>query len=224
MANRLKAAVVIGHRANKRGIGMELKDLPGVREAIRGGNIAEVARLFDENPDFVFIETPFGSWLDFTVGEGQLNIVKYLVSFGFDVNRLNHHGRFPICVAAESGNAEIVQLLLSSGAIIHDELDDECANPMFAAVRSGSLEVVKTLLDHGLDPLREYENGKTVINFALLFGYAESAEFIIDYLSAGNSEKKAALHAEAMAVVNRQAKPELTRILPNQKDLNAVKP
>ncbi len=53
-------------------------------------------------------------------------------------------------LACESGNDEIVRVLLLNGADIHAAWNEDIT-PLHLAVRYGYLQVAKTLLDSGLD-------------------------------------------------------------------------
>lgn len=193
---------------------------PKLHDAIDAGDLSTVQAMFDAEPRHKGAETPFGSWLDVAAQAGQLEIVTWLIEAGLDVNRLEHNGSFPICSAALSGNPDTVRYLLEKGAVIRTDLDDESANPMFAAIHGGSLEVAQVLLDHGLDATRTYRNGKTVMNWALVYGHDAFADLIATHLAEGNPTKKAELLDKAGAVADRQGLPSPVRIMPSQDDLN----
>lgn len=193
--------------------------LPELDQAIRDGDLDAVKRLLAEHPDYLDVETPFGSWLDLAAKKGKLEIVRFLVERGLDVNRLNHYDRRPLCCAAVGGNLAVVAYLLVHGARADLPGPNESANPMFGAIRSRSPEIARLLLAHGLDASIDYGNGKTVTSFALLMGAPEVADVIAVHLSGGDPAKKAQILAAAQASADRQGKPQPVRILPTLDDL-----
>jgi uncharacterized protein len=193
-----------------------------LHDAADEGDLATVQAMFEAEPRHKVAETPFGSWLDVAAQKGQLLIVVWLLEIGLDVNRQEHNGSFPICSAALSGNPSVVRYLLEKGAVIRTDLDDESANPMFAAMHGGSLEVAQVLLDNGLDSTRTYKNGKTVMNWALLYGHDAFADLIATHQADGDLAKKTELLEKAWAIAGRQGRPQPTRILPSSDDLEQL--
>ena len=55
---------------------------------------------------------------------GDLDIVKQLVSCGADPNAMSHHGHFPLYCAASHGHVETTQYLVENGADIQARLSD----------------------------------------------------------------------------------------------------
>lgn len=90
-------------------------------------------------------ETP----LHYLAVENQLEAVQILVKSGADVNTLNHCGATPLADAASLGHAKLVKYLLSHGAKLAVDGQDEPT--IIRAASSGSLETVQLLLDAGAD-------------------------------------------------------------------------
>ena len=75
----------------------------------------------------------------------QFEIVKYLVSIGSNVNSLNSDRLFtPFQMACFIGNMNVIQLLLSYGAL--DCQNEMNVNALGCAVEGGHLNVVKFLI------------------------------------------------------------------------------
>jgi ankyrin repeat protein len=55
------------------------------------------------------------------IHDGQMNYVKTLISYGFDVNEPNHFGETPLMKACSVGNTDIIKLLLKEGANVNAE-------------------------------------------------------------------------------------------------------
>lgn len=83
---------------------------------------------------------------------GQREVARFLIERGADVNALAYHlevhvGVTPVFVATMGHHADIVELLLESGAD-----PNVGASPLAYAVLSGHASIVSLLLDAGADP------------------------------------------------------------------------
>lgn len=142
-------------------------------DTIRQGDLERVVALIDADRERLHMTTVFGTWLHFAASEGQLEIVKYFISQGLDVNARSESdssGYTPINAAASKGYVEVVRYLLSCGAILDVSRGGQ-ENPLFRAVLNGHTEVVKLLIDSGIDTKIKY-NTKTMRNMdALALAY-----------------------------------------------------
>jgi len=125
-----------------------------VWKAIKEGNLAEVVQLLGADRSWLQMETPFGPWLHIAATYGTLDIVRWLVSQGADVNVVGGiANRRAIDQAASAGHVDIVKFLIDSGATL--DASKLGLNPLFAAIVGGILEshtaVAKLLIDSGLD-------------------------------------------------------------------------
>lgn len=152
-----------------------------IRNTIKLGDINEVKRLIDDNPEFLHTMTPFGTWLHVAAKKGHSGIVEYLIHKGIDVNTKGDiFDASPLRVAAGAGHLEIVKYLIEAGA----ELDVSLAkrNPLFGAIYGGHKEVVEFLVEKGIDISIRY-TGETIKNmnayeYAREFGQTEIAEYL----------------------------------------------
>ena len=171
---------------------VENPPFPLITEAMRTGSIDDVKSLFGRHPETRRMRVPgFGTWLHFAAAHGTTRIVKYLVDDGYDVNGLGLEGETPIFCAAERGRDDVVKLLLAEGAVL--ETGSPGSNPLFASIHGKSLEVVRLLLDQGIDAKAKCSDGwkdMDALAFASLWGEAEIADLIAGHLSDGNAEKK----------------------------------
>lgn len=152
-----------------------------IRNAIKLGDINEVQQLIDDNKETLNIMTAFGTWLHVASKQGQLEIVKFLVSKGIDIDAKG--GTFDasaLKLAALAGHLAIVSYLIEIGA----ELDVSLAqrNPLFGAIYGGHKEVVEFLVESGIDISIHYtgENIKDMdaFEYARQFGQTEIAEYL----------------------------------------------
>ncbi|QTL47262.1 MULTISPECIES: ankyrin repeat domain-containing protein [Priestia] len=152
-----------------------------IRNAIKLGDINQVTHLIDDNPQSLHSITPFGTWLHVAAKKGKLEIVKYLLHKGININTKGDiFDAAPLRVAAGEGHLEIVKYLIAEGA----ELDVSLAkrNPLFGAIYGGHKEVVECLVEKGIDISVRYtgENIKNMnaYEYAREFGQTEIAEYL----------------------------------------------
>lgn len=153
-------------------------------DTIRQGDLDRVMALIEADRERLHMTTVFGTWLHFAASQGKLEIVKYFVSQGLDVNARNEtvsSGYTPVNIAASHGHLEVVRYLLSCGAILDTSKGGQ-ENPLFGAVVRGYAEVVKLLIESGIDTKIKY-NTKTMRNMdALALAYERGQTDIVEIL------------------------------------------
>jgi len=112
-------------------------------------SVEEGLRLLDAEPDLMNTRTALGETpLHYLAVEDHIEAIKALVERkGADVNTLNDFGGSPLSEAAGLGYIDLVKYLLSVGAKL--QLPEQKESVLHAAVRSGSTELVKVILDAG---------------------------------------------------------------------------
>lgn len=95
-----------------------------------------------------------------------MEVVKYFLSHGFDANCRAIRGYYAgtpllsIAAAIHEWSGEIINLLLSHGAEVHNTDDLQQTALCWAAIK-GNHAAVATLLDHGADPFHKDNEGDT---------------------------------------------------------------
>jgi uncharacterized protein len=134
--------------------------------------------------------------LIYAANNGLYNAVKAHVDAGSDVNEMSRALPF----AAERGHIEIVQLLLSAGALpesVHCLYDMKA---LHSAIGSGHTEIVQLILSAGADVNACRVDGMPALVLAAYNGYLQ---IVKDLLRAGatlesrDSDERTALHAAA---------------------------
>jgi ankyrin repeat protein len=154
--------------------------------ATREGDIGEVVRFLDTQPDLMEANGPNYQWslLCEAAWEGHAEVGKVLLARGADVNRADSLGQTAIYAAASRGHEEVVTLLLRAGADIRLRGKFDLWSPLTAACYSGHLGVTRLLLRHmrgeGLDD--KAEGGCTALWWA---AYGRRAEICRALLLAG---------------------------------------
>ena len=106
---------------------------------------------------------------------------KYFIAKGADVNADPRYG-FPLGMAAELGNVEIVKFLVSQGADVNARTPSGYREtPLHLVFESNrrSIEIVKFLVSKGADVNAKNGMGMTALHFAAHTGAFESVKFLI---------------------------------------------
>lgn len=125
--------------------------------------------------------TSFGTWLHVAVKRGNMEIIEYLISKGIDVNVKD--GTFDanaLKTAAGAGQLEVVRYLIDNSSIMDTSLAQR--NPLFGAIYSGHMNVVKELVERGIDVSVRYTseslNDMDAHDYAKEFGQTEIANYL----------------------------------------------
>ncbi len=152
-----------------------------IRKAIKDGNLLMTKRLLSCNEDLLHVETPFGSWLHMASRRGHLDIVKYLVEQGVNINNIGGVGECnSLKESAIGGHLEILKYLIEKGGKL--DISTAVRNPIFGAIYNGHLEVVKYLVEQGLDISVRYKDAPlenmNAYDYADQFGQLEIAKYL----------------------------------------------
>lgn len=143
------------------------------------------------------------------IEQGSIEIVKFLIKKGADVNKPAKLGlrRTPLQEAAASGSREIVHLLLENGAEINaPPAQFVGATALQFAAASGNCQIAKMLLDHGgidqlhLPPPKGYY-GRWPLEAAAENGRLDMIQFLWD-INGGPFDEKICRRAQWFAEHN----------------------
>jgi ankyrin repeat protein len=110
--------------------------------------------------------------------KGNLEMVKFLVSEGADVNMVNNNGGTALMAASEKGNLEIVKFLVSKGADVN-AVNNNGNTALMLASENGNLEMVKFLFSEGADVNAVNNIGNTALMNASMFGRLKVVQFLV---------------------------------------------
>ena len=111
--------------------------------------------------------------LFYAIESESLEMVKYLVEHGADVNERDYDT--PLMRASECGNLNIVKYLVECGAKIETPV---CDSALKHAIEHHHLDIVKYLLKHGADKSKQYYNWHTPMQIALYAEYQDIVEYL----------------------------------------------
>lgn len=136
--------------------------------------------LFTEH-DFTNTNTYEGEVLWNACSGGNEKLVRWLIHYGFDVNKESNYGmKIPLLSACRKGYQHLVELLVKSGADIN-KANKTGDTPLFCAWWSGNESLVKWLIEHGAEINKTWGYyTSTLLTFAC--SRAEKNEDFIKYL------------------------------------------
>ncbi|MFJ7934400.1 ankyrin repeat domain-containing protein [Sporosarcina sp. NPDC096371] len=160
-----------------------------IRDAIKNGQLDTLSELLEKEPEMLTWMTPFGTWLHVATAHGHLEIIKYLINAGIDVNA--HGGTFSTNAlerAATKGHLDIAVYLINQNVEIDTSEPDR--NPLFAAIYGRHFMVVKLLVENNIDLSIKYsgENMKDMDAYA--FAIERGQTKIAEYLKQEMNEKE----------------------------------
>ncbi|ESQ75183.1 hypothetical protein ABAC402_10970 [Asticcacaulis sp. AC402] len=155
-------------------------------------------------PDAAALKIPsFGTWMHYAAAFGNVEIVKYLMVSGLDINSSeNRDGRMPLDYASSNNNIEVVKYIIDQGCKF--DTSTSVRNPLFAAIIGGSEKIVSMLLAAGIDTSKRYVIGSEynqpldAVAFAMLQGQRGIARLIALRNSSGDEVIAEAIMLEGL--------------------------
>ena len=122
----------------------------------------------DVNKSLLFFGTPL-SWALHGDSKFDDKAAILFLKYGANPNEATASHCSPLFIAALKGRTNVVKELLDAGALIDRKEEAEGFNqwtPLFAAVNSRQVEVVKLLVERGADKEAVNQNGQTPLEYA----------------------------------------------------------
>ncbi|NWT76560.1 ANR16 protein, partial [Prunella himalayana] len=111
---------------------------------------------------------------------GHRDVLEFLVQeVGMDMEVANRDYKRPLHEAASMGHWECVCFLLERGASV-DCLKKADWTPLMMACTRKNLEVIKTLVEHGANPLLRNKDGWNCFHIASREGHPEVLQYLLD--------------------------------------------
>ena len=115
---------------------------------------------------------------------GGIGMVKPLIEIGVDVRKATESGASAITVAAEKGDVEILDFLLSRNKDLVEDERYEKRTPLLLAAQNGRGRAVECLLKHKADPTK-CRKGMCAIHLAAQYGHAEVLQVLFGHGQVG---------------------------------------
>jgi len=149
-------------------------------EASAVGKFDIVAYIVGNHPDAVNDFAPDGfTPLGLACYFGQLEVARYLVMKGADVNIPSNNGFhvYPIHSAVAGNYTDISRLLVNAGALVNVK-QQAGATPLHSAAQNGNTDILILLLENGAEVNIRMEGGKLPADLAKEKGFNEIAEIL----------------------------------------------
>ena len=170
-------------------------------DAVRKGNLALVEKMVSADPSLINKKDEDCTPLNWAAEAGQLEMVKYLINKGADVNSRNNIKDTPLKRACSMMTEKkeqavvyytIAKLLIEHGADVNAKCGisawggfDLNQTPLHSAAENGNFEMVKLLVEHGADVNAMNYEGATPLRTAIVWGHNKD---IIKYLIFNGSD------------------------------------
>ena len=112
------------------------------------------------------------------ISMNNIELVKFALEQGADVNKASKSGETPLHVAVWESSLDVVKFLVSHGADIH-AIGDQGRTPLHTAVWKDSIEMAEFLLSQGADVNAMGGDGLTPLLESAPFCSAEMVKFLL---------------------------------------------
>lgn len=153
-----------------------------ILEAVRRGDLAEVASIVGDEPNQIeAIDTIGYTPLHLSAAYARWDILELLLEAGAAVNVQALDHTTPLHAASAYDDAAAVDMLLSGGADSSLAVRDLYGGytPLLRGAQRGSLRVVLLLLERGADPSAATTEGWTALHLAALGGHPDLFDILI---------------------------------------------
>lgn len=137
--------------------------------ASRSGNLTAMAFLIEKGTSIDEKGRSKDTPLHYAAGFGGLEATRLLIENGADIREMSDKGVTPLMMAAAKGTVETARFLMTCGANVRarDTQGQTCLHACASIGASTSVDMVRFLMDAGLDPNDEDERGITPFERAL---------------------------------------------------------
>ena len=172
-----------GAKVNLGDLGNRRTRFPLVRPCQRGWfTIAQ--HLINHGADINVVDSEYGTALNAACSNGDEAIVRLLLQKGVDIEAARGiYGATALIEACSTGNESIVRLLLESGAEASKGVlckSQYKITPLLVAASKGSVDVIQSLIDHGVDVNTKDDSVATPLVLAAYAGHYSMVEFLLD--------------------------------------------
>jgi ankyrin repeat protein len=136
------------------------------------GDLAKLKQEFARNPQSAHDKDVFCQ----AIGWNKVEIVEEFLANGANPNSKDRHGNHPLFMACWNGGVSlrVVDALLAAGST-HENVPELA----FVAAQCSSVELVRRLIEVGVDFSRKNEQGFTPIAFAACRGREDVVDFLL---------------------------------------------
>lgn len=144
---------------------------------------------------------------------GDVEMVKVLLTEGFNINANDSYGNSSLHFAAINNHPETISLLLQSGIDINAK-NKYGNSALHGAAAYGYTEVIQLLLAQGADVNAKNKDGNSILHVAAAYGQTEVLEILLNAganIQARNQDNNSPLHLAAYQCQDKVARIDLLR-------------
>lgn len=143
------------------------------------GDLDQVKSLINNNKDLVYaVNDNKKTALHFAAEKGHVDIVRFLLDSGAEVNATTAGGNTALVFAAQNGHNDVGKLLLQKGAKV-DIRNKYAMTPLFFAADRGNVEMAAMLIAYGGDINAFSPLFGTPLHRAVFNGRDEMVKFLL---------------------------------------------
>ncbi|WAR26210.1 ANR16-like protein [Mya arenaria] len=156
-----------------------------ISRAAQSGDLGYFREVYDKEVNISMVLEYFhdksgDTAIHFAVRHGHLELVKFLLCKGFNLETGNFDGKRPLHEAAQAGQYECLVCLLDSGASV-DSLKRADWTSLMLACTKDRLDIVKALLEHGARLKLKNKDGWNSFHVAVREGHLDIIEYLLNF-------------------------------------------
>jgi ankyrin repeat protein len=156
-----------------------MADARAIVTAADRGDLEEVRRLVQQDRQLLDAEWDLYTPLKAAAWKGRVEVVRYLLDEGADINLRPDGSDSTLGRACHHGHVEVVAMLLARGAETGPSPGDGWT-PLMAASSQGHTDSVQLLLAHGCGDIdQQHSSGQTALRWACAFVRAGVVEVLL---------------------------------------------
>lgn len=149
-------------------------------DAAMNGDIAAVRTLLRQRSDTGAAQPDGMTALHWAVHREDAEMTTLLLRAGADVNAVNRIGATPLYLASAAGSDAMLDALLRAGANPNVPITEEGETALMFAARTGNVEAVRVLLDHGAVVDQAQQHGQTALMWAAAEGHPGAIGLLLE--------------------------------------------
>ncbi|XP_061185021.1 ankyrin-2-like [Saccostrea echinata] len=114
---------------------------------------------------------------------GSVEIVAFLIKKGLELNALSNDGKSILHIACLSGKFEICEYLVENHSNLLDVRDRFSNSVLHDAARGGNIQIVKLLIEKGMDINTLQKDGETILHQSCRSGKMEMCRYLVNHSS-----------------------------------------
>lgn len=154
-----------------------------IHKAAGSGDLAKVRELLDENPELLNLRdnTRWGEMpIHYAAVSGQIEVVKYLLSRGADINSRDNYNNTPLIMTSNHWHNNLTKYLIEKGADVNAKGDDD-ETLLLRVTRTTNYSIVEYIVKKGADVNVKDKDGNTPLLNAAEMGDPSTVDVLLKY-------------------------------------------